>query len=142
MGTYWQIQNSRYAIYLILILAFIPLLCSFLIQLAWIANIGIVILIPLFLYLLHENISLPGESIDYMLSWQNGLWVFSNNEICISGMKNKSSFSLGFMMHLSIKDRNNEIVDLWLFPDSLKKGSQGWHYLHSCFYLSERIQDS
>jgi len=141
MGACWQIQNSRYAIYMALTLAFIPLAGSFLFELMWVVNIGILLLIPIFFYLLYENISLPGNSVKNRLSWQNGLWIFSNDVISISGVKNKNSFSLGRIMFLSIKDKSCHGVNLWLFPDCFVKELQGWRSLHCCFYLSDRLED-
>ncbi len=139
MGNCWQIRQSRYSTYLILILVSIPLLTSLLLKLSWIAHLGTVILLPLFYYLLIKNISIPGACTESTLSWQNGKWMFSNDVLHICGFKENCSFSLGKLMHLSIKDNNNDSINIWLFPDNFNKEAQEWRQLHSCFYLSDYI---
>ena len=143
----WQLQNSGSAVKTVLFLALLPPVLAFLLNITLFAKIGVVFLSPVFLYLLYNNIVLPGTDNEYRLSWSQGGWTFcsdsnSKQAINIQGIKNKKSFSLGFMMLLSITDQNNQSVDLWLFPDSIgcqrNRGQHNsWRRLHCCFFLAD-----
>ncbi|MCP4412745.1 MAG: hypothetical protein GY808_09300 [Gammaproteobacteria bacterium] len=141
MQGHWQLQNSRYAVKVILFLALSLLLLSFFLNITLFAKSGVIFLIPIFIYLLYNNIVLPGSESEYSLSWSEGSWTFCNQSSCkhainIQGIKNKRSFSLGIMMLLSITDENNRTVELWLFPDSISSQQNNWRKLHCCFFLS------
>ena len=143
----WQLQNSGSAFIIILFLALLPPVLAFLLNITLFAKISVVLLSPAFLYLLYNNIVLPDTANEYRLSWLEGSWAISSQSSCkdgfnIQGIKNKQSFSLGFMMLLSITDKNNQSVDLWLFPDSigcLRNSGQynSWRRLHCCFFLAD-----
>ncbi len=151
MHGYWQLQNSLYAVKIILFLALSILILSFLLNITIFAKFGVILLIPIFVYLLNNNIILPGSEREYSLSWSEGIWTFCSQSSCtkainIQGYKNRRSFSLGRMMLLSITDDKNRTLDLWLFPDSVscqKKRCQKkrWRQLHCYFFLSTEQSD-
>jgi len=123
---------------IILFLALLPLLLLLLLNITILVKLGVIILSPVFVYLLYNNILLPGEG-EYNLSWSEGIWIFCSlssdkSVFNIRGIKNKKSFSLGGMMLLSITDKSNRTVDLWLFPDSIISQQNSWRKLHSCFF--------
>jgi len=147
----WQLQNSGSAVKTVLFLALLPPVLAFLLNITMFAKISVVLLSPVFFFLLYNNIVLPGTDNEYRLSWSEGSWAFSSQSSCkdgfnIQGIKNKKSFSLGFMMLLSITDKNNQSVDLWLFPDSIgcqRNSGQhnSWRRLHCCYLLADEKSD-
>ncbi len=142
----WQLQNSRNAVHFILFLTVLLLLLAFLLNITLFAKIGIILLCPVFYYLLYNNIVLPGSESEYSLGWSEGIWTFCSQSSCkqdidIQGKKNKRSFSLGCMMLISITDGDTRTVDLWLFPDSITSQQNNWRQLHCCFFLSDEQSD-
>jgi len=137
----WQIQKSRDGLILILILAFIPLVTSISLPIPRVTQAGIMVLIPIFIFLLYKDLLLVITNSGSTLSWEKGLWSFSNNDISIQGVKSKGSFTLGGLLFLSISNRDNHSVGLWLFPDSINGSEEDWHHLHNCYYLSDKFQE-
>lgn len=159
MRVHWQLKGSVYAIILIFTLAGIPLGLSLILQVQGNILFATLMLTPVLLYLMLNNIRSITDDQQNSLSWQDGIWTFSNETISIQGKKTEQCFCIGAMILLSIEDNNGKRVDLWLFPDSIadsfstgfvalfpdapieigcSNSAQGWRHLHGCFNLSKK----
>lgn len=137
MVVQWQLQKSPLAKIFIVIMAMMPFLISLLLH-----PLDLTYLLSLILGLLLSKL-LFTESFSFLaskensLSWNDGIWIFSNKSTTVYGKQHQRSFSLGQVVFLSIKPEKSQTVNLWLFPDSVISYSYGWRHLLSCFHLSK-----
>ena len=137
MQLHWQLKASQYAKITILCLSLLPLVLSLLLPLTAVIQIMLLLLTPILFFLLINNMTGLYSDTAMSLSWNDGVWVFNNANITVEGLISEQSFSLGAIIFLSIKDPQQQSLDLWLWPDSIHSYQHGWRQLHCCFHLSK-----
>ena len=139
MNIHWHLEKSRSAVVIALILALHPMLLSLLLPLSTTIQSILIIQTPIAFWLMHNELAAHSGEQNNRLSWKDGQWSLGNEKIIRQGYQTNKSFSLGLLIHLSIKGDYGKSIGFWLFPDSVKNNHQDWRLLHACIHLSRQI---
>jgi len=138
VDVHWQLKPSVLSQRLIIVISLLPLTLSIIIG-SLEATLIIILLTPVFYFLLVDALQLLSANQRGKLWWQDGSWHFSSPKIITEGIQSEQSFTIGLLLLLAIEDESGRVTNLWLFPDSLCDTQRDWRHLQACFQLSGLI---